>query len=150
MQQQKVESPHELARRLAKNTWTRCVGLSIKSQLLLRLKVKEHEVKERKKAFGVHYMDLMGSGASQQDLTRCVEGTKTQLESMFSAMAEIKAEIAQIDSDIQAKLIEDPSSVPSENYHVVTKTMSSSASTDDEWDVVDGEDGGESKSTLES
>ena len=133
-----VEGPHELAVRLAQNTWIRCVGLSQKSKLLLHIKLKEHEVKECKKTFGLQYMDLLESGASDRALEVCLMGTKTALARLSKEVSDMQEEIQKHEEEMKAKLIEDPTE-PSYRKVVAPSSSSSSSNntTDDEWDVVE-------------
>lgn len=103
------ETPQQKARRLAMNTWIQCLALSKKSQLLFRQKVKEIELKECKKAFGVAYLDLVEKEASDVDLQACIDSAKRQVAEISLAISELKVAIKRADNETQSKIEEEPS-----------------------------------------
>jgi hypothetical protein len=103
------ETPQQKARRLAMNTWIRCLGLSKKSQLLLRQKVKQLEVQDCKKTFGIRYMDLVENDASDEALQACIDQAIVQIGGITNAIFEIRTAIDRLDDETRSKLVDDPS-----------------------------------------
>jgi hypothetical protein len=106
---QNQETPQQKARRLAMNAWIRCLGLSKKSQLLVRQKVKEMELKECKKTFGVQYMDLVENNASDDALQACIDQAIIQVSEITKAIVEIKIAIDRLADETRSKIVDDPS-----------------------------------------
>lgn len=88
-----------------KNLWARCVGLSARSDKLVRIKLKERELKERKKAFGIQYMELeQKSSVSEQELRDCIQRAKSSLAVLEQEIVELKIEIACVEEKTQRKI----------------------------------------------
>jgi hypothetical protein len=92
--------------RIAQNAWVRCVGLSVRSDRLLRIKVKELEIRDAKRAFGIRYMDLYCHGdASEQELGECVERAHTKIALLDQKVIELKIAMDRSDEATRTKLL---------------------------------------------
>ena len=99
-----AEAPQKRIRRAVQNTWTRFSGLSFKTEKLVKIKLKERELVERKKAFGVQYMDLITSDSDEQELYRCVDETKVELAAIQQSIILLKIAIEWKEAETRAKV----------------------------------------------
>lgn len=104
------ESPQETARRIVLNTWVRAKGVTAKSQFIVQQKLKEREIDERKRIFGVDYMNLImqPNSAGSDQLEECLSSAKADLEQLTAGLLEITSTIKALDEDTEAKLIVEP------------------------------------------
>jgi len=101
----KEKAPVQSCARHTKNFWTRCVGLTSKSEKLVRIKMKERERKECKKAFGVQYMDLVqSSGVTDAKLQDCFRKSKNALAVLEQEIIELKIGIERVDEKTRSKI----------------------------------------------
>lgn len=107
-QKEMNETPQEAARRFVLNTWVRAQGVSAQSQLLVKRKLKEHEASERKRRFGVEYLNLCQRNATDHELEACLRNAKAEVENFTKEINEINAALEGLSQDTKAKLIVDP------------------------------------------
>lgn len=100
----KRESAAQRCSRVAKNAWTLTVGLSAKTEKHVRIKCEERKLQQRKRVFGMQYMDLVQKNASDQQLQDCVNQAKVELAKLQQAIIEAKKAIDQISENTRAKL----------------------------------------------
>lgn len=133
------ETPPQKARRLAMNTWIRCLGLSKKSQLVLRQKVKEIELKECKKTFGMTYLDLVERSATAEDLQACIDHAKRKVAEISLSISELKVDVKRAEDETKSKIAEGPFR-PSTTPGTVKAVSSDDIEIDsnEEYIVVDG------------
>lgn len=130
------ESLGERIKRTTNNSFVRVKGLCKKSDKLARKKYKEHRLENRKKAFGVEYMNLLETGtASPQQLNQCMDKATAELNAIRQEIAAIQAKTERIDQKTKQKLIlskkDQTTTTPS--VTVTTTTTTTSALTSPAW-----------------
>ena len=104
----KRESATQRFRRVAMNAWTQSVGLSAKAEKHVRIKGEERKLQQRKKVFGMQYMDLVQKDASDQQLQDCINQAKAELATIQHAIIEANIAVNQISENTRTKLKESP------------------------------------------
>lgn len=100
-----LEETEKRIKEVAGNAWSRCVGLTLVSDKFVRSKVKEYECKESKKAFGVRYMDLVLSGADDEELQQCLKDAKAEAISFNNRIDELKKEMGEFGKEKGGDLV---------------------------------------------
>ena len=102
--------------RHTKNLWTRCKGLTSKSEKLARIKLKEREIKERKRAFGMEYFDLeQKNGVTSEELHDCIKTAKSAIKVLEQEMETLRMNMTQIDEKTQIKIAKRNAKVPQQS-----------------------------------
>jgi hypothetical protein len=83
----KRENCQQKASRKTRNLWFRCKGLGQTTNVQAKLALKEAQLTQCKKAFGVAYMELVEKGATGEDLQACVDACTLQAESIRGEIA---------------------------------------------------------------
>jgi hypothetical protein len=100
-----AESIGARVKRTTNNSLVRVKGFCKKSDKLARKKVKEVQLENRKKAFGVEYMNLLEISASPQQLNLCVQKAVTELNAIRQEIATIREKTERIDQKTKQKII---------------------------------------------
>ena len=107
------EGTSQRCSRHTKNLWTRCKGLTSKSEKLARIKLKEREIKERKRAFGLEYFNLeKKNGVTIEELQTCIQTAKSAIDNLELEMESLWMNMARIDEKTQKKIAKRNSKVP--------------------------------------
>lgn len=105
----KRESVKQRCGRVAKNVWTQTVGISAKATPTFRILCLERELKDRKRAFGIRYIDLLQNDASNEHLQECVGQAHVDVVEVEQKIIEMKIAIDQIAEKTRTKLVKSPS-----------------------------------------
>jgi hypothetical protein len=107
MEFRKETVPHCLVRK-SKNAWHCCRGTAIKTDELIRIQNKKHLLEQRKKQFGVQYMDLVQSNASEEDLDSCLRYTKADIARLEQEIILLQIAIERTEEKIRSKIRKNP------------------------------------------
>jgi len=94
-------SPHRLCRK-TKNKLISSLGFAQKSDYLAKAKLKKHWLKGRKQRFGFSYMDMLENGASADDLERCVQTARQDMQVIKNDITLLKGAIEKTRKKIHA------------------------------------------------
>jgi hypothetical protein len=115
----KGESFTECFSRKTRNAWACTVGLASKSSMLTSVQIKKLEMQSRKKQFGIDYLNLERSGATNDELQACIDSARDDIERLAGEIDNRKAKMAGVDEKTREKLVKRP---PSWNLPTVTVT----------------------------
>ena len=82
--------------RKAKKAWIRVLGMAEKSEKMVRIKIKEHELHERKKKFGVEYIDLLNDDATSEEIERYMQSSKSEIAVLEQQIAFLRLEMNKV------------------------------------------------------
>ena len=100
--------------RATQNCLTRCFGGIQQSDEHARIKLKEFQMANRKKQFGVDYMTrVLEQDASPEQLSELVEQCKADLIKEQREIDTLQAEIARINNETKAKIQPKPTTTTS-------------------------------------
>jgi hypothetical protein len=105
----KQESCPQRATRKTRNLWVRCKGFGQTTNVQTKLALKEAQLAQCKKSFGVSYMDLIDKGAAEDDLRSCVDASRLQLESIRNDIALLKDRKVYIRQKTLSRISRSPS-----------------------------------------
>jgi len=101
--------------RTTKNAWRRAVGCCKKSTPRTKIRLKEHEIAKRKKAFGMEYIDLVrnsnGSNATDEQLQQAVQACLQDIDGLMQEIVELENKIEQVSEETKSKLKPQPAPV---------------------------------------
>jgi len=107
------EKTTQCCKRHTKNLWTRCKGLTSKSEKAARIKLKERQLKERKKAFGIEYFDLeQRRDVTDEELQACIKTAKISIAELEQEIVALQISIQQVSATTQKKIAKRNSKVP--------------------------------------
>ena len=70
-----------------------------------RIQALKQKVKQRKRMFGIEYMDMYDKGADTPTLDRCVQKARLEIDSLMGGVTRLRDELASIESETQSKII---------------------------------------------
>jgi hypothetical protein len=105
----KPESCPLRATRKTRNLWVRCKGFGQTTNVQTKLALKEAQLAQCKKSFGVSYMDLIDKGASDDDLCSCVDASRLQLDAIRNDIVLLKDRKVYIRQKTQSRISRSPS-----------------------------------------
>jgi predicted RNase H-like nuclease (RuvC/YqgF family) len=75
-----------------------------------KIKYKEYQIENRKKKFGVDYMNLKlkEGGSTDDELKACIDTCLEDLEKLNKEIADLEAEIDRVNTATEAKIIKKP------------------------------------------
>lgn len=104
-----LETTSQRWSRKSRNAVTRSVGFLEKSAWLARSSVVQHwEIAARKRQFGTEYMTLMQQGASEAQLTECVETAQLELDALTAKALQFQERANCVDRFTQTRLVHKP------------------------------------------
>jgi hypothetical protein len=104
MRNKENEPLRQSLNRKACKTWIRITGVVEKSETLVKIKLKERELQERKKKFGVGYMDLLNTNRSEEELQQYLQQSKSEVAVLSQEVAFLQTQLARIDEKITDRL----------------------------------------------
>ncbi|KAL3932139.1 MAG: hypothetical protein SGBAC_010991 [Bacillariaceae sp.] len=105
----KEKTPNKMMRG-TKNAWRRAVGCCKKSTPRTKIRLKEHQITKRKTAFGIQYMDLVQSQASEEELQQAVQACLQDIGGVLQEITELEQKIEQVSEETKSKLKQKPTS----------------------------------------
>lgn len=107
------EKTSQCCARHTKNMWTRCKGLTSKSEKLARITLKKRELKQRKKAFGIEYFDLeQRRDVTEEQLQACIKAAKNSVAALEQEMVALQISVQQVSEKTRKKIAKRNSKVP--------------------------------------
>jgi chromosome segregation ATPase len=94
--------------RSTKNCFTRCFGEVKATDQRAKIKLKERNMAQRKKEFGVEYMTKVETDASEEDLQACIQACKDDLRTTQAEIASLQEEIDHIEEQTESKIQKKP------------------------------------------
>ena len=92
--------------RTTNNSYVRVKGFVKKSDKQARKRAKELQLLNRKKQFGVEYMNLMESeSATEQDLQSCLQKAQTELNAIRQEIAALEGKIQRTEEKTKNKIL---------------------------------------------
>lgn len=116
--------------RSCSNCFASCMGLVQKSDELAKIEFKKQQLASRKKTFGVEYMDLKDSGATNEELEACVQKCVDDMNKIRAEIEELQKEVERVDAETKAKIKPPPTPVATKTDGAATATPSSPAVVD--------------------
>lgn len=126
--QDKEESVFAHIGRSCANTFHKCFGCVQTSDEKAKIKYKEYQIESRKKAFGVDYLNLLASSASEEELKACIDTAQTDITNFESEIKVLEEEIARVNTETEKKI----SSTKPDQSAVAASASSAPPKADDE------------------
>ncbi|CAJ1958904.1 unnamed protein product [Cylindrotheca closterium] len=104
------ESKGTKAARKTKNAFQYVIGSFKKSDPMAKMKYKEHLIAQRKKDFGVTYINLVRLNATQEQLQFAVDSCNTDVDILLREIEQLKDKIDMLDYETKANLKPKPGS----------------------------------------
>jgi hypothetical protein len=124
----KPESCPQKASRKTRNLWVRCKSLGQTTNVQAKLALKEAQLIQCKKSFGVAYMDLIEKGTSGEDLRSCVEACRLKIEGIRSEISLLRDRKAYIREKAQNRILRNSRDWGTPSVRVTPNSSSSSLS----------------------
>jgi hypothetical protein len=94
---------HEFMKQAMKY-WYTCVGSAKKVDDVARIKIKKMSIEEKKKKFGVLYIDLIQSDASEEEKSKCLEDVLAEIKVIEDEIAQLEEKMSSIDAETASKI----------------------------------------------
>jgi hypothetical protein len=91
-----------------KNCMTACFGCSKTAPDKSKIKYKEYQLENRKKAFGVEYINLVQEGAEEEKLKECLDAAKADLDKIKKEISDLLKKIEDVDRVTKSKIVQKP------------------------------------------
>jgi hypothetical protein len=104
------ESFEQRVVRSSTNSWYRVAGFYQKSAKLAKANIKQGQLQNEKKAFGIAYMDMINNGCSHEELQKCIDTKRGGILDMQEEIDVLKTEATSIDDHTRRKLVQKKSS----------------------------------------
>jgi TolA-binding protein len=99
--------------RTTKNAWRRAIGCCKKSSPRTKIHLKEHQIANRKKAFGMEYMDLLQSNeTTKEQLEQVIQACISDIDALVKEIADLEHQIDQVSQETNSKLKPKPLTGP--------------------------------------
>jgi uncharacterized small protein (DUF1192 family) len=98
--------------RSTKNFFISVFGCIQTSDEKAKIRFHQYQIESRKKAFGVEYVNLLKTKASQADLDACVQKCVKDIDRIDEDIAALNAEIEKVTGETKKKIIQAPAKAP--------------------------------------
>jgi chromosome segregation ATPase len=100
--------------RSAKNSFQQAFGCIQTSDEKAKIKYKEYRMENRKKAFGVEYMNMKRVNATEEELKNCVTRCGEDLDVIKQEIETLEGEIKRVDDAVKSKIVAKPGTKPTD------------------------------------
>jgi hypothetical protein len=98
--------------RSTKNFFISCFGCIQTSDEKAKIRYYQYLIESRKKAFGVEYVNLLKTSASQADLDACVQKCLKDIDRIDEDIGALNAEVEKVTGETKKKIIQAPTKTP--------------------------------------
>jgi len=99
----KEMAPNKVVRQ-SKNFWRRAIGCCKKSTPRTKIKMKEHQIAKRKKAFGMEYIDLVRNQAGEDQLQSALDSCLQDVGALMNEIEQLQDRIQEVSVETKSKL----------------------------------------------
>ncbi|CAJ1950142.1 unnamed protein product [Cylindrotheca closterium] len=110
----KEKAPNRMMR-TTKNAWRKAVGCCKKSTPRTKIRLREHEIAKRKNAFGMQYIDLVCTHATEEQLQQAVQACLQDIEGLMQEIIDLENKIEQVSEETKSKIKTQPTGSSSTN-----------------------------------
>eukprot|EP00980_Cylindrotheca_fusiformis_P011586 scaffold2744_cov136-Cylindrotheca_fusiformis.AAC.3 len=99
------EAVSQKAARESKNVFQRCLGCLKTTDDKAMIKYKEMQIANRKKEFGVVYVDLLRKNATEEELKKATDDCMKDIDAFVKEIEKFENEIEKVNKETESKII---------------------------------------------